>query len=64
MTKEQRAYPTWACQLCGEKHGTDKTKIPKTQLLYGKCDVCEKNNYVARPSFFGHFVRWFKGGAR
>jgi hypothetical protein len=55
-----RAYPSWACVPCGKEHGSKAKARLVSCSLYGKCDVCGKNNYVTDPSDFGHFKNWFK----
>lgn len=35
--------PQFMCVPCGTKRGEKPTKDPD---LYGKCDVCKKNNHV------------------
>ena len=58
MTIVTDNYPNWACQPCGNKHGSKKNQT--TNWHYGKCEVCNKNAPVTPPKDFGHFQNWFK----
>lgn len=55
-----KPYPVWTCRECGEKHGRGMPKDHVFTVHYGKCDVCNKNNFVTEPRDFGHFPEWFK----
>lgn len=54
-----KPYPAWACLECGKTHGRGMPKDHVFTIHYGKCDVCNKNNFVTEPRDFGHFPRWF-----
>ena len=57
---ENKEYPRWACQECGEKHGA-KPKMDRVSTWhYGQCDVCGGHKSVTEPRDYGHFPYWFQ----
>lgn len=48
-------YPKWSCAECGKTYGAVPSSVDVNSWLYGQCDICKKNNYVAPPEEFGGF---------
>ncbi len=58
MTTQDKPYPDWICQSCGEAHGRGMPEGHIATWHPDKCGVCGEFTEVTEPRDFKHLKQW------